>query len=81
MLSQLDDVELQLKARLMAGANVNERDLDGWTALRYAATRGCVQSGEALVDACADVNIADHYGITPLHSAMCNDHLMFVQVW
>lgn len=29
MLSQLDGVELQLKARLMAGANVNERDLDG----------------------------------------------------
>lgn len=46
----------------------------GHTALFYAAREGCRDCVAALLDAGADVNAADPWGITPLLTALSNMH-------
>jgi ankyrin repeat protein len=50
----------------------------GFTPLLFAARQGALESGKALLDAGADVNLAEpEYGFTPLLEAIYNDHYDF----
>ena len=59
--------EWQIKRLLDAGANINLKDNDGWTALMYAVRYNegleCV---ELLLNAGADIRIANNYGLTAI---------------
>jgi ankyrin repeat protein len=69
-----------VKGLLATGVDSNYFDVNGRTALWYAASRGHVECATALLDAKADVNKADNNGYTPLHLASINGHLTCVQV-
>jgi ankyrin repeat protein len=44
----------------------------GLTPLMFAARTGCIECAELLLDAGADINLADPYGVTPLMVAALN---------
>ena len=50
------------------------RPAGGWTPLLYAAREGCVECAGALVEAGADIHLADPDGIGPLLMAVINMH-------
>lgn len=50
------------------------RPAGGWTPLLYAAREGCLECAGALVEAGADINLADPDGIGPLLLAIINMH-------
>ncbi|XP_041969106.1 ankycorbin [Aricia agestis] len=57
------------------GANVEDADRDGLTALHCAAARGHTEALETLVGLCgARVDVADTHGCTPLHYAAALGH-------
>jgi ankyrin repeat protein len=60
-------------ALLDNGADPNERDLDGETALHVAAGQGYVEPGRSLIAHHADVNARNAAGKTPLHLAVRSD--------
>lgn len=60
-------------ARTLAGrGHVDARDLDGMTALHWAVQNDSVAMVELLLDAGADVGVANRYGVTPLSLASTN---------
>jgi len=58
-----------VQALLQQGVDVNAPQVDGTTALHWAANNGDLQMVELLVRAHANVKAADRYGVTPLSSA------------
>ncbi len=58
-----------VRALLAAGADVNAKDKDGFTALMYASGWGNVKVVRALLEAKADVNVKSTDGTTPLKTA------------
>jgi ankyrin repeat protein len=58
----------QLRVALTAG-NVNDVDLNGWTALLYAANTGNVDCVKFCIEMGANVKVHDRHGYTPLHLA------------
>jgi len=69
----------RLRATLQAGANVDERDMDGRSGLHHA----CIQNEEVLVELLlkfkAQVAPADNDGWTPLHFAARNHQVGIAQ--
>jgi ankyrin repeat protein len=61
-----------LRSLLQKGANVNEAEADGATALHWASYRDDLQSADALLKAGAKVNAANDLGATPLWTASQN---------
>jgi ankyrin repeat protein len=61
-----------LRALLQKGANVNETEADGATALHWASYRDDLQSADALLNAGAKVNAANELGATALWAAAQN---------
>ena len=57
---------------LAAGADVNEPQGDGATALQWAAHHNDLDAAKLLIDAGADVNVANALGATPLWLAAVN---------
>jgi ankyrin repeat protein len=53
------------------GANVNEKDRKGETALHGLALNGKIDLIRILLDNGAQVNAATNEGVTPLHLAAC----------
>lgn len=51
------------------GADVNERSVDGTTALHWAVYQRDLPFMQSLIDAGADVSVANEYGATPLSTA------------
>lgn len=60
---------VQVQALLEEGANVNEKDASGRTALMIAANRGHTYVVQLLLDSGADANIRDNHGFSALQSA------------
>ena len=54
---------------LARSANVNVRDLNGFTPLHYAAQQGCGDVVLTLVQAGADVDAETQDGVTPIYLA------------
>jgi hypothetical protein len=48
-----------IKKLLAEGANINERDSNGWTALMYAAWKNNIDAAKYLIESGADVNAKD----------------------
>jgi ankyrin repeat protein len=61
-----------LRLLIQKGANVNEAEADGATALHWASYRDDLQSIDALIKAGAKVNAANELGATPLWTAAQN---------
>jgi hypothetical protein len=59
-----------------AKADLEVRDKDGFTALRFASNQGTLECLQVLIESKADVNTADDDGDTPAHSAAATDHPM-----
>ena len=57
-----------------SGAMIECSDLEGLSALHYAALNGHAETVTALIAAGADVNCRDEDGLTPLHSAAVWDN-------
>ncbi|KAJ4828355.1 hypothetical protein Tsubulata_039059 [Turnera subulata] len=64
-----------IKSCLAEGANVNERDQNGWTALHRAAFKGRIESVKVLLNHGAQVDVVDDAGYTPLHCAVEAGHV------
>ena len=58
-----------VKALLKERADVNAADVDGTTALQWAAHWNDLDTVKALIAAGAKANVASRYGVTPLHEA------------
>ena len=66
----LDNGKLDcVKALIEAGADLNAKENDGWTALHLAACNGKLDCVKALIEAGADLNAKDNDGWTALHLA------------
>ena len=61
-------------ARIARGANVAASDLDRWTPLHVAASKGHHELAGMLIRSGADVNATDAKGQTPLHRAAAGGH-------
>ncbi|CAB4377691.1 unnamed protein product [Rhizophagus irregularis] len=71
---QNDDVMLTLEL-VHAGANVNQKNFRGSTALHRAARSGHIEMVVVLLQLGANVNIKDDNDWTPLHEAISQKHL------
>jgi ankyrin repeat protein len=58
-----------VKALLKQRADVNTADVDGTTALQWAAHWNDIETVKTLIAAGAKPNVASRYGVTPLHEA------------
>ncbi len=58
-----------VKALIKQRADVNAPDVDGTTALQWAAHWNDLETVKALIAAGAKPNVANRYGVTPLHEA------------
>jgi uncharacterized protein len=58
-----------VKALLKERADVNAADVDGTTALQWAAHWNDIETVQALIAAGAKADVASRYGVTPLHEA------------
>uniref|UniRef100_A0A7S4PFA9 Uncharacterized protein n=1 Tax=Guillardia theta TaxID=55529 RepID=A0A7S4PFA9_GUITH len=68
-----------VKKLLQAGANVNQVDFAGFSALHRAAFQGKLKVVELLIQAGANVNLQESGGRTPLHQAAAQGHLDVVE--
>jgi len=73
------DVE-QLQLLISSGADVNARDMMGYTPLFYAVQGGQKKAAELLIGGGANVNARDGYGNTPLHHAAVRGHYDMCEV-
>lgn len=63
-----NDVE-KLEQLLTDGADIEAKDIDGYTALQHAVMWGNIEAAELLLENGADVNTTDSWGLTPLMNA------------
>ena len=69
-----------LAATIAAGANVNESNGDGRTALHHVAINGDADSTATLLEAGAQANLGDAAGWTALHFAAGEHHLAVAEL-
>lgn len=74
-----DDAE-RVRALAGGGAPVGESDVNGWTALHFAAHAGALHAAEALLDLGADPNAVDRFGKPPLFRAVFERQPEMVQL-
>jgi ankyrin repeat protein len=66
--------------KLIAAGIVNMQDMDGWTALHYAAINGRIECLAELIKAGADINVKNNAGFTPLDKAKYNDNIECIKI-
>src|SRR6185295_12034297 len=70
-----------VQALLKKGTDVNATQVDGMTALHWAAHKGDLQMAELLVHAHANVKAVNLFGVTPLSSAAENGNGPMVELF
>lgn len=70
----------QVKSLLDVGADVNTRNADGFTALKWAVVRDHTGTLQVLLNAGADVKVRDNRGQTPLMIAAEEDQIQIVEL-
>eukprot|EP00299_Pterocystis_sp_00344_P015282 c7621_g1_i1.p1 GENE.c7621_g1_i1~~c7621_g1_i1.p1 ORF type:complete len:145 (-),score=21.27 c7621_g1_i1:45-479(-) len=65
---------------IASGANINQKQEDGWTPLHYAAFRNCFDIGKVLIECGATLSEQDRWGFTPLHRAAKLNHIEIAQL-
>src|SRR5256885_5102921 len=68
-----------IRALLKQHADVNAPQVDGMTALHWAAYLDDLETARLLLDSRADVNATNRYGVTPLSLACVNGNPEFVE--
>ena len=68
-----EEILEKVKALLVTGADVSDRDRLGETPLHVAAVRGYRKTSALLIAKGADVNAKDIRDLTPLHAAAWGD--------
>ena len=63
-----------VKLLIKKGADLNEKDMDGWIPLLYASAEGQVEVVDLLIAAGTDVNTKDRDGDTSLNWAIIRNH-------
>src|SRR5580658_3519789 len=71
--ARLDDTS-SLTRQLNAGANINDRDYAGYTALHWAAYADHLAAAKILVQHGANLEAAENGGLTALEVAVCYLH-------
>jgi uncharacterized protein len=69
-----------IRALLQQRVDVNTPQVDGMTALHWAAFKDDLETGELLVRASANVKAANRYGVTPLSLACVNGNGEMVEL-
>ena len=70
----LDSNINQVEVLISQGTNLNEQDINGYTALHYAAQNYHLDIAKILLKNHANVDICDQYGNTPLFKAVFNSY-------
>jgi ankyrin repeat protein len=70
---------LAVRRELDRGANIHEKDSQGWTPLFHAAHKGDLHILQLLIGAGADVNHGSDTGFTALFSAVLGGHTEVVK--
>jgi uncharacterized protein len=70
----------RIRALLQQRVDVNTPQIDGMTALHWAAYQDDLETEELLVRAGANVNAANRYGVTPLSLACTNGNAAMVEL-
>lgn len=70
----------RIRSLLDGRADVNQAQVDGMTALHWAAYHDDLQTARLLVGARADANAANRYGVTPLALACTNGNEALVKL-
>src|SRR5437773_5104315 len=70
----------RIRALLQQRVDVNTPQIDGMTALHWAAYQDDLQTEELLVRAGANVKAANRYGVTPLSLACTNGNAAMVEL-
>ena len=70
----------RMRALLEERIDVNASQVDGMTALHWAARHDDLETAKLLVRAGADVNAANRYGVTPLTLACTNGNPALVEL-
>ncbi len=68
----MDDDMVLFQQLVEEGTAIDEKDMDGYTALHYAVTWEDLETAEYLIQSGADVNTLDNWGSTPLMNAVYN---------
>lgn len=69
-----------IRGLLEASADINAPQIDGMTALHWAARHDDLETANLLVNTGADVNAANRYGVTPLTLACTNGNARLVEL-
>jgi hypothetical protein len=75
-----DNVEGIIHALVKKGADVNARDVDGWTALMRAAEQGQVKKVQALMAQEADVHLKNNSGKSAFDLAIARDRAEVIRL-
>ena len=70
----------EVRRLLDEGADVDQADEYGFTALLWASARNHIEIAAVLLEAGADVNKANFYGRTPMSWACYDGHLAMAQL-
>ena len=68
-----------VRALLQQGVDVNAAEVDGTTALHWAAYRNDAETADDLLRAGANPKAADRYGVTAMHLACSNGNAAIIQ--
>ena len=79
MLQEMEHTEV-VKLLLDNGADINIKNVDGWTALMYAAEKGCKEIVKLRIDNKADLNIKTKVGRTALDIAEQEGHQEIINI-
>lgn len=68
----MEEDKKKLEQLVAEGADIDEKDAEGYTALQYAVSWGDIETAKWLIENGSNVNSTDNWGSTPLMNAVYN---------